>query len=83
MVFGLPSLRLRGFYLATSTLAAQFFVQWALIKFGGLSNDSPSGVISAPAFSLLGTIARYLALGLVSLITLGVWAFTAGPWAVS
>lgn len=32
-VFGLPSLRLRGFYLAVSTLAAQFFVQWALIKF--------------------------------------------------
>lgn len=30
LVFGLPSLRLKGFYLAVSTLAAQFFVQWAL-----------------------------------------------------
>ena len=30
IVFGLPSLRLRGFYLAVSTLATQFFVQWAL-----------------------------------------------------
>src|SRR6188768_4196737 len=29
IVFGLPSLRLRGFYLAVSTLAAKFFVQWA------------------------------------------------------
>ncbi len=48
VVFGLPSLRLRGFYLAVSTLAAQFFVQWALTKFGWFSNDSASGVISAP-----------------------------------
>lgn len=48
LLFGLPSLRLRGFYLAVSTLAAQFFVQWALNKFGWFSNDDPSGVISAP-----------------------------------
>ncbi len=41
-MFGLPSLRLRGFYLAVSTLAAQFFVQWALTKFGWFSNDNPS-----------------------------------------
>ncbi|WP_054006588.1 branched-chain amino acid ABC transporter permease [Cypionkella psychrotolerans] len=85
LVFGLPSLRLRGFYLAVSTLAAQFFVQWALTKFGWFSNYSPSGVISAPSLSWLGysfdsTTARYLlALSLVTLITLGVWAFTHGP----
>jgi branched-chain amino acid transport system permease protein len=30
LIFGLPSLRLRGFYLAVATLAAQFFVPWAL-----------------------------------------------------
>lgn len=48
IIFGLPSLRLRGFYLAVSTLAAQFFVQWALTKFGWFSNDNPSGVIDAP-----------------------------------
>ena len=45
LVFGLPSLRLRGFYLAVSTLAAQFFVQWALTNFRWFSNDNPSGVI--------------------------------------
>ncbi|TIP86033.1 MAG: branched-chain amino acid ABC transporter permease, partial [Mesorhizobium sp.] len=65
VVFGLPSLRLRGFYLAVSTLAAQFFVQWALTKFGWFSNDNPSGVISAPhltvaGFSLDGATGRYL-----------------------
>ena len=43
LLFGLPSLRLRGFYLAVSTLAAQFFVQWALTKFSWFSNDTPSG----------------------------------------
>jgi branched-chain amino acid transport system permease protein len=52
LFFGLPSLRLRGFYLAVSTLAAQFFVPWALNKFSWFSNDDPSGVISAPALWL-------------------------------
>ncbi|MDA9399212.1 ABC transporter permease [Bradyrhizobium sp. CCBAU 25338] len=55
IVFGLPSLRLRGFYLAVSTLAAQFFVQWALTKFSWFSNDNPSGVIDAPVLSIAGS----------------------------
>jgi branched-chain amino acid transport system permease protein len=52
LVFGLPSLRLRGFYLAVATLAAQFFVPWALNKFGWFSNDDPSGVIAAPPLAV-------------------------------
>ncbi len=65
LAFGLPSLRLRGFYLAVSTLAAQFFVQWALTKFSWFSNDNPSGVIDAPPLrvggvSLDGPVGRYL-----------------------
>jgi branched-chain amino acid transport system permease protein len=65
VVFGLPSLRLRGFYLAVSTLAAQFFVQWALTKFNWFSNNNPSGVIDAPPLRLLGfsfdsSVGRYL-----------------------
>jgi branched-chain amino acid transport system permease protein len=52
--FGLPSLRLRGFYLAVSTLAAQFFVQWALTKFPWFSNNSNSGVIDAPNLEVAG-----------------------------
>ncbi|MBB5577889.1 MULTISPECIES: branched-chain amino acid ABC transporter permease [Rhizobium] len=54
IIFGLPSLRLKGFYLAVSTLAAQFFVQWALTKFSWFSNDSASGVIDAPPLTLAG-----------------------------
>lgn len=75
IIFGLPSLRLRGFYLAVSTLAAQFFVQWALTKFSWFSNNSASGVIDAPALQIAGltfdgAIGRYLfALTIVALLT--------------
>ncbi|UQY34573.1 branched-chain amino acid ABC transporter permease [Pseudomonas fulva] len=54
IVFGLPSLRIKGFYLLVSTLAAQFFVQWALTRFSWFSNDSASGVISAPPLRVAG-----------------------------
>ncbi len=54
MVFGLPSLRIRGFYLAVATLAAQFFIVWALTKFGWFSNFSSSGVITAQKVTILG-----------------------------
>lgn len=75
IAFGLPSLRLRGFYLAVSTLAAQFFVQWALTKFGWFSNNNASGVIDAPPLALFGVsfdspVGRYLfALTIVAVLT--------------
>jgi branched-chain amino acid transport system permease protein len=47
IVFGLPSLRIKGFYLAVATLACQFFVLWALNRVGWFSNYSSSGVITA------------------------------------
>ncbi len=76
IVFGLPSLRLKGFYLAVSTLAAQFFVQWALTKFNWFSDNSASGVIDAPLLSVAGVafngaVRRYLfSLTVVTLLTL-------------
>jgi branched-chain amino acid transport system permease protein len=79
IVFGLPSLRLRGFYLAVSTLAAQFFVQWALTKFGWFSNDNPSGVIDAPNLTIGGidfssSIGRYyFSLIVVTALTFFAW----------
>ncbi|MDH6264835.1 branched-chain amino acid transport system permease protein [Rhizobium sp. SG_E_25_P2] len=79
IVFGLPSLRLRCFYLAVSTLAAQFFVQWALTKFGWFSNDNPSGVIDAPNLTIAGvnffsSIGRYyFSLIVVTALTLFAW----------
>ena len=46
--FGLPSLRIKGFYLAVATLAAQFFLIWLFNKVSWFYNDSASGQISAP-----------------------------------
>ena len=54
IVFGLPSLRIKGFYLAVATLACQFFVLWALQRFGWFSNHSSSGVITAQKVVILG-----------------------------
>ncbi len=65
LLFGLPSLRVRGFYLAASTLATQFFVVWALTKVRWFTNYSSSGVITAQKMSILGfdfdsPVAKYL-----------------------
>ncbi len=54
IAFGLPSLRIKGFYLAVATLAAQFFTVWVLTKFGWFSNNSSSGVITAQKVVILG-----------------------------
>ena len=54
IVFGLPSLRIRGFYLAAATLATQFFVVWCLTKIGWFTNYSTSGVITAQKITILG-----------------------------
>ena len=54
IVFGLPSLRIRGFYLAVATLAAQFFILWCLTKVGWFTNHNPSGVITAQQMVIAG-----------------------------
>src|SRR5579859_1801371 len=54
VVFGLPSLRIKGLYLAVATLACQFFVLWAINRIGWLSNYSSSGVITAQRVEVLG-----------------------------
>ena len=51
-LFGLPSLRIKGFYLAVATLAAQFFLVWLFNKVGWFYNYSASGMITAPSRSL-------------------------------
>ncbi|WP_169566249.1 branched-chain amino acid ABC transporter permease [Sneathiella limimaris] len=54
IMFGIPSLRIKGFYLAVATLAAQFFLEWLFVKVGWFTNYSPSGVITAPPLVVLG-----------------------------
>src|SRR5215212_9888258 len=54
VAFGLPSLRIKGFYLAVATLAAQFFLQWCFIRVPWLVNYNVSGAIDAPLRTLFG-----------------------------
>ena len=54
VLFGLPSLRIKGFYLSASTLGAQFFFEWLFTNFHWFSNDSMSLTISAPRLAMLG-----------------------------
>jgi branched-chain amino acid transport system permease protein len=54
VAFGVPSLRIKGFYLAVATLAAQFFLVWVFNKFPWWSNYTASGVISAPPRAVFG-----------------------------
>ncbi|MGK7654543.1 branched-chain amino acid ABC transporter permease [Roseovarius sp. B08] len=54
VLFGLPSLRIKGFYLAVATLAAQFFLVWLFNRVGWFYNYSASGQINAPERTVLG-----------------------------
>lgn len=75
LIFCLPGLRLKGFYLALSTLAAQFFVEWATNNYKWLSNNSQSGVVDAPPLQAFGYVAAspeakyYVALTVVAILT--------------
>lgn len=54
VLFGLPSLRIKGFYLAVATLAAQFFLVWLFNRVPWFYNYSASGQISAPERTIFG-----------------------------
>jgi len=54
IVFGIPSLRIRGYYLAVATLAAQFFLDWVFSRVAWFTNNAPSGSVTAPPITLFG-----------------------------
>jgi branched-chain amino acid transport system permease protein len=65
VLFGIPSLRIKGLYLAVATLAAQFFVDWACLRLKWVTNDSSSGSVSVAGLKVLGLpiespVAKYL-----------------------
>ncbi len=80
VMFGLPSLRIKGFYLAIATLAAQFFLVWLFEKWAWLYNYSSSGAIQVPNLSMFGIyvagpqassiVQYYFVLFVVGLLTL-------------
>jgi len=79
VVFGLPSLKIKGFYLAIATLAAQFFLVWLFEKWAWLYNYNASGAIQVPNVEMFGaTVAGpqaasitqyYFVLGIVTFLT--------------
>ncbi len=54
VIFGLPSLRIKGFYLVVATLAAQFFLEWAFARVPWLVNYNESGAIEVSTHTLIG-----------------------------
>jgi len=54
VLFGIPSLRIKGLYLAVATLAAQFFVDWAFLRIQWFTNNSSSGSVSVAGLQVLG-----------------------------
>ena len=56
VVFGVPSLRIKGFYLAVATLAAQFLMDWLFIRIGWFTNYNSSGSVAAPRLAIFGYV---------------------------
>lgn len=54
ILFGIPSLRIKGFYLAVATLAAQFFLDWVFSRVKWFTNYTPSGSLTAPDLAMFG-----------------------------
>ena len=54
ILFGIPSLRIKGFFLAVATLAAQFFLDWLFSRVGWFTNYTPSGSVVAPEIRIFG-----------------------------
>ena len=85
VLFGLPSLRIKGFYLSVTTLAAQFMIEWIFSSVSWLSGGSATMTLDAPPMFLFGyriqtPIERYyLTLGIVILLTLLAKNLLRGP----
>ena len=89
LIFGIPSLRIKGFYLAVATLAAQFFLNWLFNKITWFQNYTPSGTLTMPPREFLGVLItgaaaephhRYLfCLGVVVILALAATNIVRGP----
>ncbi len=65
ILFGLPSLRVKGLYLAVATLAAQFFSDWMFLRIKWFTLDTPSGSVSVSNLQVFGlpiesAVSKYL-----------------------
>lgn len=58
ILFGIPSLRIKGLYLAVATLAAQFFFDWVFLRVPWFTNYAPSGSVNAPELNFFGVVVQ-------------------------
>ncbi len=76
LLFGIPCLRIKGFYLAVATLAAQFTIEWVITHIAWISGEQVLGAIDTPPIVILGwqietSVDRYLfCLTIVVVLTL-------------
>ncbi|MGH8856940.1 MAG: branched-chain amino acid ABC transporter permease, partial [Polaromonas sp.] len=76
ILFGLPSLRVKGLYLAVATLAAQFFSDWMFLRIKWFTLDTPSGSVSVSNLQVFGwpiesAVSKYLfCLGVLAVMAL-------------
>ena len=56
MLFGIPSLRIKGLYLAVATLAAQFFMDWLFARVKWFTNYAHSGSVQTSPVEIFGWI---------------------------
>jgi len=56
MLFGIPSLRIKGLYLAVATLGAQFFMDWLFARVKWFTNYAHSGSVQTAPVELFGWI---------------------------
>ena len=81
VIFGIPSLRIRGLYLAVATLAAQFFVDWAFLRIPFFTNYSSSGNVSVPQLTAFGLpVQSAMEKYLFVLILVAVFSLLARTW---
>jgi branched-chain amino acid transport system permease protein len=80
LLFGLPSLRIKGFYLAIATLSAQFFLDWCFVRVPWLVNNNVSGAIEVPTRTLFdipvtgpNATPQFRYLVILSIVTLLTW----------
>ncbi|MDP6691291.1 MAG: branched-chain amino acid ABC transporter permease [Alphaproteobacteria bacterium] len=76
ILYSLPCLRLRGWYLAVATLAAQFVIEWVLSSFSWFTGNNAMGALDTPTMVLFGQVLDstlsqyYLVLCIVCVLTL-------------
>jgi branched-chain amino acid transport system permease protein len=75
-LFGIPSLKIKGFYLAVSTLAAQFIIHWAITHSKWVSGGGVYATVDTPPLYIFGWLADtvveryYVSLSIVVIMVL-------------